>query len=532
MNNKWLRSTIFRHLDGIVLAPIVSILNKKQIFDYLQNRNLVTLEEISKEFSANDGYLNVALRALASQGFLIYNIDNKTDTVHISKTEKFDILTEISAVYDKVMPFLEASTSHQFQNFELASFEDYTYLLDAHSSNFGLKKPTTELEKEVYEQVLKNLEGCIVGPIIVQLGMRGMFHKYFMESSFQAGEFHRNAPNFEKILDFLTTLNWFTKNNTNYTFTETGEYFARRATSYGVTVSYLPLLMHLEELIFGNPKKIREIKEQADEIHVDRKMNVWGSGGAHTTYFKTITEFIIAIFNQPIHLQPKGILDMGCGNGAFIQHIYETIERHTLRGKMLNDYPLFLVGADYNKAALEVTRANLIQNDIWAKVIWGDIGNPDLLAADLRENYGIELSDLLNMRTFLDHNRIWEDPKEKTSNISFSTGAFAFRGKRLSNNEVEQNLKEHFEKWLPYIKKNGLLLIELHSIAPELAANNIGETSATAYDVTHGFSDQYILELDVFEKVVSDLGLKNDSKLFKKFPNSDLATVSIHLLKV
>src|SRR5690606_16228143 len=101
---------------------------------------------------------------------------------------------------------------------------------------------------------------------------------------------------------------------------------------------------------------------------------------------------------------------MGCGNGALLQHLYETIERRTLRGKYLEDYPLFLVGADYNQAALKITRANLAANDIWAKIIWGDIGNPELLATDLKENYNIALSDLLNMRTFLDHNRVWEDP--------------------------------------------------------------------------------------------------------------------------
>ena len=80
-----------------------------------------------------------------------------------------------------------------------------------------------------------------------------------------------------------------------------------------------------------------------------------------------VTDFLIEIFNQPLQKQPKGILDMGCGNGAFIQHIYETIERHTLRGKNLEEHPLFLVGADYNNAALSVSRANLINNagDLW-----------------------------------------------------------------------------------------------------------------------------------------------------------------------
>ena len=109
--------------------------------------------------------------------------------------------------------------------------------------------------------LLKHIEGCIIGPVIVYLGMTGMFHKYFMETSFQAAEFHKKAENFEVILDFLTHLGWFRKNGSNYKFTETGVYYAKRAASYGVTVSYLPMLNRLDELLFGDAHKIREIAE-------------------------------------------------------------------------------------------------------------------------------------------------------------------------------------------------------------------------------------------------------------------------------
>jgi len=56
-------------------------------------------------------------------------------------------------------------------------------------------------------------------------------------------------------------------------------------------------------------------------------------------------------------------------------------------------------------------------------------------------------------------------------------------------------------------------------------------TAATAYDATHGFSDQYILEVDVFHRICRESGLEPDTKLFKKFPDSELATVSINLLR-
>jgi hypothetical protein len=221
---------------------------------------------------------------------------------------------------------------------------------------------------------------------------------------------------------------------------------------------------------------------------------------------------------------------MGCGNGAFLIHLFEVIEQRTKRGALLEEYPLFLVGVDYNKAALKVTRSNLVKADIWAKVIWGDIGDPKQLEEDIQESYNIQLSDLLNVRTFLDHNRPWFEPKNDTPTLSTSTGAFASCGNRLSNASVESNLKEHFEKWVPYIKKLGLLLIELHTIDTKIAAKNIGKTAVTAYDATHGFSDQYILELDVFRKIIQHVGLQTVEKHFSKFPDSELATVSINYL--
>jgi hypothetical protein len=359
-----------------------------------------------------------------------------------------------------------------------------------------------------------------------------MFHKYFMEASFKPEEFHEDAESFGKILDFFAFLGWFEKKAHTYSFTETGLFFARRASAYGVTVSYIPTFRNLDELIFGNPEILINTKPEMPELHVDREMNVWGSGGAHMSYFKKIDEVIIELFNRPLEEQPKGIVDMGCGNGAFLQHIFEVISQRTLRGEMLEEHPLLLVGADFNEVALRVTRANLTKADIWAKVIWGNIGRPDLLARDLSDNYGIALEDLLNVRTFLDHNRPWEPPAlPSAGRVSQSSGAYCYRGRRLSNNDVEDSLLEHFRRWEPFVRRFGLLVIELHTIPPALASRNIGQTSATAYDATHGYSDQYIVEVDVFNQIAAEAGLYTDPAHFCKFPNSDLATISINLLK-
>ena len=527
-----LRKDLFRYLDGLGTAPVAYTLYQKGVLKYLLEKQVVNLNALSQHFKANEGYLNVALRILASQGWLEQEIDNTANTIHYSTNEKSQVAFDHCWLYKEVQDLLVRSGKFHRRRFEKEPFLDWVKIATQYKTNFNLELSEDEQILPIQKQILKHIEGALVAPSIVALGMSGMFHKYFMEHSFRAEEFHKDPESFSALLDFFTFLGWFRKKNETYSFTNEGLFFAKRASAFGVTVSYNPTFRNIEELIFGNPNILWNQPVGSPEKQVDREMNVWGSGGAHGTYFKKVDEIIISLFNQPIEQQPKGIVDMGCGNGAYLQHLFEVIEQRTERGRMLDEYPLFLVGADYNEAALKVTRGNLIKADIWAKVIWGDIGRPDLLAKDLKEEYGIELKELLNVRTFLDHNRIWEDPSQTTaSRVSASTGAFAFRGQRISNNAVEDNLLLHLKKWAPYVEKFGLLVIELHTIPPALAARNLGRTAATAYDATHGFSDQFIVEIEVFHKIAEEAGLHLDREHFYKFPNSELATVSINLLK-
>ena len=126
---------------------------------------------------------------------------------------------------------------------------------------------------------------------------------------------------------------------------------------------------------------------------------------------------------------------------------------------------------------------------------------------------------------------LWEEIDPNTVSRDVPMTMFNPIFQTAINEEVEDNLLEHLGKWSPYVSQFGLLLIELHTIPPAVAARNIGKTAATAYDATHGFSDQYIIEIEVFNKVAAEAGLFPDPAVFRKFPDSEIATVSINLLK-
>ena len=94
-----LRGSIFRHLDGLAVAPVAIALKKNAVLEFILNKKQVQLSQLATVFKANEGYLNVALRILASQGFLNYEVDNNTQKITISINEKTEIAFSLFYLY-------------------------------------------------------------------------------------------------------------------------------------------------------------------------------------------------------------------------------------------------------------------------------------------------------------------------------------------------------------------------------------------------------------------------------------------------
>ena len=212
------REDLFRHLDGITVAPVASALKEKGVLDVLLEQDRFSLQELSDRFKANEGYLNVALRMLGSQGWLSYEIDPETNAVWISKNDKSALAFSRADRYRDVVTFITLSEDFHSRSFEKESFSLLSRIFKKYMNGDYSEDDTDGIQQEIAYQITKHIEGVLVGPITVFLGMDGMFHKYFMEASFSADEFHEDPVSFSKILDFFTYLGWFSKKNEHYRF--------------------------------------------------------------------------------------------------------------------------------------------------------------------------------------------------------------------------------------------------------------------------------------------------------------------------
>ena len=329
------RKLLFLYQDGLAITASIVALHTKGIFDFLGTNSQTTLEEISTSFTAiHKGYLNISLRSLASQGFLTYEV---SDTIiQIGTTRKFFKLKQ------RIPDYITFETLYQMQ-LKLLKTPFSEFSLDHRYFEFSkmIKSLKIKHRDDTYflEEVSYHLEGMLLMPVLVYLNyqadLEGIDIKKFIAE-------HDKLKQFFETLDLLSSK----------AFTKKGAFLLEKSYACGVTTSYLPIMSNITTYLSGDFTPFFERDEEGNEKQVFRSINVWGSGGSHATYFKKIEAIVTDIFNKPLQEQPKGIIDVGCGNGALLEHLFNLIWNDTNRRKDLDKNKLILIGADYNKEAL------------------------------------------------------------------------------------------------------------------------------------------------------------------------------------
>ena len=114
---KKLRSILFFHLDGIAISPTMSSLHKQGITQFILNKPNFHFQDITSNYKCNPGYMNVALRLLASQGWLKREILIDGEEINFHLTEKGQNAFTFAQYYVKFSNIIP----------ELCNIEHYLY---------------------------------------------------------------------------------------------------------------------------------------------------------------------------------------------------------------------------------------------------------------------------------------------------------------------------------------------------------------------------------------------------------------------
>lgn len=100
----------------------------------------------------------------------------------------------------------------------------------------------------------------------------------------------------KKIRDFCYKTGITKESKSKIIFSDLGNALWESIKNSGVTLSYRPILAEIDELIFGDAKAV--FSNLIKEEHVDRELNVIGSGAQHGLFFKDMIEYIHVFFEK------------------------------------------------------------------------------------------------------------------------------------------------------------------------------------------------------------------------------------------
>ncbi|MBW4594596.1 MAG: SDR family NAD(P)-dependent oxidoreductase [Brasilonema angustatum HA4187-MV1] len=487
---------INRYAHGFVAIPIIVACKKNGLFALLQKQGSLNLEQMVKRLNANSGHLQVALRILRSLHWLAVDGDGKYSLTDKAKADQ-EIPLDITDIFS--LP-IEA------------------YLKTGQPRN--LLRPWLDRSRQKWQLSDPLLVDFLDGILLITI-LNALNQIFSIKNSI---DWIKKLPEPVKteIIELFQQRRWCEYRKNQLFLTKAGQFILDRVLITAITASYKPMLSQMKELLFGDSKRVFKRDVTGKELHLDRTLNVVASGFQHEKYFADLEEIIIAIFNlTPYEQQPKYVADMGCGDGTLLKRIYQTIKDKSARGKVLHQYPLWVIGCDYNQESLQATERNLTK--IPHLTLQGDIGEPVKLVEDLQKLGIKDPENILHVRSFLDHDRPFIPTKDIAreqgrAHLPYQCVSVDKSGSLISPPTAVQSLVEHLERWAEIVNHHGLIILEVHSLDPEVVYTFLDRCENLHFDANQAFSMQHLVEADVFMMAAAEVGLFPKNKFGRKYP--------------
>src|SRR5690606_31743315 len=247
-----------------------------------------TAHEIAAKLRGNSGHILVALRMLESIGWLDSDNDGRfTATPDFAKQALLP--AEASKLYDLDM-------ERYLRQGDGGALEPWIARI---AGRWNLDEPL----------LADFLDSTVVVPVLATLSKLGLLRGSIAEALAAL------PPAVgEEVAALFATKGWLEGGRQPPVPTAPGRFFFERAMNLGVAASYRPMLAAIDQLLFGAAAEVFAHDADGAETHVDRSMNVLGSGFMHGRYFAEVEEILISIFGrEPFADQPRYVADMGCG---------------------------------------------------------------------------------------------------------------------------------------------------------------------------------------------------------------------------
>ena len=503
-----MRRTMFLCQDGVVLCTTLAALDEIGVLE----RSVDSEQSLSELYPAlterGFGALRVAIRSLASTGFLDCEPRMDPATTVVRWTDAGRAAMRHRDRYVELGRFLatfsSASDDAWSRPWTHRRAESFVELTDAACENWSLES----LPNDLGRLVRAHLDAGLIVPMMLSLHETDRL----ADDGPDLGGDQLGAA----MARLVGALGWIGPDGG---WTGAGRQARAFALSFGGVATYLPLLSRLPEMYRGDITVAAN--GDGEEWHVHRRLNLAISTKAHRRYFADADPVFVDIFDRPAEVRPRFIADMGCGDGAWLIHLRD------LLGGRLDEVPT-MVGIDASPTALEQARERLDAAGVDAVLLRGDVTDPDRLASDL-ERLGLRIGDGLHIRAFLDHERAFRGDGAGLAAPGWSSGAYLDAdGGAVDGEALERDLVAHLERWARHTRAHGMVVLEAHCVAPRIARHNLGSLHSVAFDAHQAYSHQYPIEHAAFLRCAQTAGLRPEGRHERRYP-ADRSFVTISL---
>jgi Methyltransferase domain len=297
--------------------------------------------------------------------------------------------------------------------------------------------------------IVQCLRGRFVTPILAQLGEHGVLDRLAATELLLTDYPQFNPHVLQSLLEYCKALALVEGASKVWRATDLGRQVFQRWGSFAIVDSYEAYFSRLQDLLLS------EIKPA--DIEVDRRRNVIGSGQIHAR------KFFPAALDMLSDGPPEILVDVGCGDGAFLE-------------AALGRYPnLTVVAVDISAESIKLAY--------------------ERLASKLRSVWHCAVADGADVAH-------WSQAVPTSSPRIVVTGWFVLhefcRGSVERARDFFFSVKEHF----PAAE---ILLGEVVKATPDILAHNSGRSVLPEFQLFHALSGQGLLTWKQFLELRADI---------------------------